>query len=386
VAIKVLWLTENFPPNNGGMAQSCDRIISGLRARGVIVDIAHFTTRKAAFTITHQINGRYFALPKLADTSHSLNLGLSFLEHHVDHTDYSVMIIFGGQHPMNAAPIYSKLLQLPYYLCLRGNDFDLSLFDNKRRLILNEAVHNSRGVLTGSQDKLARLKKIYPKTPTHYTPNGIDLQQWQALDSEKLLAENWRANNVSANKTVIGMLGYLKEKKGLQFFLKAMLKSQQHEHIHLLLSGEQPTSVQSFLSENKFHVSVIPFSDRFDLLKSFLVCDWVAIPSYYEGMPNVMLEAGGLGVPIIASNVDGMRDIIEHDKNGLLFRPVDVHDCARVVVSAVTMSTQKRQAMGNALHTKVSKRLSTSREIACYLDILKADSPSNNSPISGEHA
>ena len=41
-SLRALWLTETYPPSRGGMAQSCDRIVRGLRRRGVLVDVLHF--------------------------------------------------------------------------------------------------------------------------------------------------------------------------------------------------------------------------------------------------------------------------------------------------------------------------------------------------------
>src|SRR4051794_41636068 len=64
-----LWLTETYPPSRGGMAQSCDRIVRGLRRRGVTVDVLHFTptTRGRTWAIERQAGGRYLACPPAGD-------------------------------------------------------------------------------------------------------------------------------------------------------------------------------------------------------------------------------------------------------------------------------------------------------------------------------
>ena len=49
-------------------------------------------------------------------------------------------------------------------------------------------------------------------------------------------------------------------------------------------------------------------------------------PSFREGMPYVILEAMASGLPIIASNIAGVRDLVKHDHNGFLFSPGDVND------------------------------------------------------------
>lgn len=381
--MKLLWITENYPPNKGGMAQSCDRIVATLRKRGVEIDVLHFSNRVKPFAPTQQINGSYCGLPKHADMAHGLNLGLSFLENHCDIESYDAMIAFGGQYPTTAIPIYSKVLQTPYYLCLRGNDFDVSLFDGKRRIVLNEAVQGASGVFVGSRDKQARLKNLYPEGVIHYSPSGIDLSQWRPLDSESQFAKTWRAKEVPKDRSVIGLLGYLKAKKGVQFFLNALILSGEHSNVHLLLSGDLPDSVLTLLSDPEFSYSQIPFVERYDLLKYFLTCDWVAIPSFYDGMPNTMLEAGGLGLPIIASALDGMKDVIRHDKHGVLFRPLDLSDCAQKITYALSITQKQRSAMGLTLQHKISEQFSVSQEAKIYHDVLYAQSAPTHQPMIG---
>lgn len=368
--MRLLMLTENYPPNTGGMAQSCDRIVSNLRAKGVAVDVLHFTNQRSPFTQVEKINGRYISLPKHKDAAHGLNVVLSYIEHHIDTTQFDYMLVFGGNIPMLAAPTYSKLLGLDYYLCLRGNDFDISLFDSRRRALLDNAVDGAEGIFVGSYDKLNRLRKLYPVTPAFYSPSGIDLQDWKAFDSEQTFASQWRDEHIGEGQIAIGLIGYLKIKKGVRFFLDALLKSNYSERVHLLLSGEQPEEVLEVLRDNQIKFTLIPFVERFELIKYLLACDWVAIPSYYEGMPNVMLESGGLGVPVLASSVDGMRDVIEHNRNGLLFRPVDINDCAMQIIHCVNMPPEERNACGQALKEKIQREYTPQAEVEVYLRVL----------------
>ena len=50
-------------------------------------------------------------------------------------------------------------------------------------------------------------------------------------------------------------------------------------------------------------------------------CDIFVLPSLYEGMPMALIEAMGTGMPILASNVGGIPDMIENEKSGLLCEP-----------------------------------------------------------------
>ncbi|MEL7006414.1 MAG: glycosyltransferase, partial [Bacteroidota bacterium] len=88
-------------------------------------------------------------------------------------------------------------------------------------------------------------------------------------------------------------------------------------------------------------------------------------PSFYDGMPNVMLEAGALGIPIIASNVDGMADVIEHEKEGLLFRAGDEDDCRKVLYQLVELG-EEIKALGEALKRKITNQYTKDHEIEAY--------------------
>ena len=52
--------------------------------------------------------------------------------------------------------------------------------------------------------------------------------------------------------------------------------------------------------------------------------DCVVLPSYREGMPRSLLEAGAMGLPSVATNVPGCRHIIQHNVNGILCDPKNI--------------------------------------------------------------
>ncbi|MFN3315646.1 MAG: hypothetical protein ACK40K_02455, partial [Raineya sp.] len=61
--MKVLWLTENYPPNRGGMAQSCDRIVFNLRKNSVEIHLLHLTQHSPQVKITTSQLGKDILFP-----------------------------------------------------------------------------------------------------------------------------------------------------------------------------------------------------------------------------------------------------------------------------------------------------------------------------------
>lgn len=377
--MKLLCITENYPPGKGGMSQSCDRIVQSLRKRLVEVDLFHFSRSKKspnqieAFKPIVQQGGLYIRSPRQSDMAHSLQMGLRFLQDFQPKVKYDFMLMFGGQLPLVAAPVYSKLLDIPYILCLRGNDFDHSLFDHKRKPSLDAAVRQSQAVCTVSKDKVDRLRILYPGKPVYYTPNGIDLGLWEALPSEIEYARKWREATLEPAQKVIGIFGHLKNKKAIPFFLNALLNSTFRDKIFILCAGQVDQILQDYFEVNELHHTILPFQDRSELIKHYLACDWVAIPSFYDGMPNVMLEAGALGIPVIGSNVDGMRDLLEDRHNGLLFSSLNEKECSLAIRDCARMDESDQKHCGQQLRIQIKKHFTAEDEVNNYIYMLETE-------------
>ncbi|MEM7549501.1 MAG: glycosyltransferase family 4 protein [Bacteroidota bacterium] len=361
MAIRLLWLTENYPPQRGGMAQSCDRLIYGLRSSGYEIEIIHFTTRGNSFVRKQQKGGGYTAITFEDGEPHTLNMAWNHIKT-LGSFDY--LIAFGGNLSMTGAPIFSRWMETRLITFLRGNDFDTSIFTARKREILQYALQESSIVFSVSGEKLKKINRWIPNINVQFVPNGIDLKDWAPTKSEVDFSQAWKDEN-SQYKTCIGLIGQLKPKKGVQFFINALSKTSLKEEVHLLLIGDIEEAHQQELDEKELSYTLIPFRDRYELMKYYLCCDALVIPSFYEGMPNVMLEAGSLGIPVIASQVDGMADVISHEQDGLLFQVGNEEACRKALYQFMSMKDQWKE-LGHALKTKIENKYTSDHEIEAY--------------------
>ena len=76
---RILWLTENYPPRRGGMAQACDRIVTNLRKNNVYTDVAFFNASAGNFKVVSQMNGKLIAVPVSASPAHNLNILYNYI-------------------------------------------------------------------------------------------------------------------------------------------------------------------------------------------------------------------------------------------------------------------------------------------------------------------
>jgi glycogen(starch) synthase len=379
MSLRPLWLTENYPPDRGGMAQSCDRIVHALRTRGMDVDVAHVSRRYDEWRVETKAGGRQICCPADDDPAHTLNRLWNVLRR-----DFSPshVVAFGGTLPLLAGPAYAAWLQVPLVTLIRGNDFDAAIFSPKKSDVLREAIRASAAVCTVTRDHAARIAALEPGVEPAWVPNGIDRAAWQLLPHDRAEAEQFRV----PGRRVLGMFGQLKQKKGVRFFLDALEQSGCAERFHLLLVGDlerhpersegsggagvaPPVLTRSLAT---LGMTTLPFRDRLDLLPLYAACDLVVVPSFYDGLPNVVLEAAALGVPLLTSNAGGMADLLVDGENAVVFEAGDAHDCRRAIMTAASIDEASLRALGARAQAAVVEHFNVEREAQRYVEVLRS--------------
>jgi glycosyltransferase involved in cell wall biosynthesis len=94
----------------------------------------------------------------------------------------------------------------------------------------------------------------------------------------------------------------------------------------------------------------------------YAIAELVVLPSLYEGMPLVALEAGAAGRPVVATAVDGTREVVQHGQTGLLVPPRDPEALARAA-SELLADAPRARRMGLAAQQRVSQHFSLDNQI-----------------------
>ena len=363
----ILWLTENYFPQRGGMAESCDRIVHGLRSEGIRIDVGNISNRSARLQVLEKLNGADITIPLDESLPHALNRlwnqisGLHALR------PYTALVAFGGVAPLTASPIFAAWLKIPSIVCLRGNDFDSAIFAPAKRAMLNDALGAAACVCTVSTEHQRRVAAQYADMMVEYVPNGIALETWKAIPSDYRRGALLRESFGCGERTVIGLFGQLKAKKGLEFFLRTISSLPLHLQPHIVLAGDVDSASLSHF--DSLPLTILPFQERYSLIPTYLACDIVAIPSHYDGLPNVLLEAAGLGLPVFAARAGGMKDVLAQFPQ-LLFPPEDETECRAALVGLMTAGKQELAVIGGKLQQLVSVEYSTEIETGRYKNIL----------------
>ena len=132
--------------------------------------------------------------------------------------------------------------------------------------------------------------------------------------------------------------------------------------------------------QQRLNFTLMPFLDRYDLIPYYSTCDYLVLPSFYDGMPNVMLEGMALGLPLIAAETGGMADVLEDGVHGYLFTPGDMHTCRRAITRAAETDRAGRDNLAAASQAR-SREFDSQAEAKAYLQVLQETCPSIHSAI-----
>lgn len=121
---------------------------------------------------------------------------------------------------------------------------------------------------------------------------------------------------------LIFSVGEVNKNKNHMLVLDSLLEVMtQNPHIHYIICGCGPlmTKIEKWILKNRLSDQVHLMGYRENVKQLLKVADLFVLPSRREGLPVAVLEAMALEKPIIVSNVRGCRDLIKHERNGLVF-------------------------------------------------------------------
>ncbi|MDR2275802.1 MAG: glycosyltransferase family 4 protein [Sphingobacterium sp.] len=364
--MKLLLVTQNYPPSRGGMAESCGRIVRNLKRKGYEVHVLHFSNRQRPYETKKETGGNYSTLGIYDAEEYTLNLATLFVEKKKEFLDVDAIIAFGGYLPMMWTPIISQFFEKPLYTCIRGNDFDEGLFSKKRNSLLY-ALEHSEAILCVCTEKQKKIEKLYPSKKVFYMPNGIDASFWNFNKNEKKKTDKIKKS--LTDKKVLLIAGQLKFKKGIRYFIESFDQFPFKSDYELWMIGDLPEEVRLFVNDFDLNIKLFPFASKDEMRSFYAMADAVCIPSLYDGMPNVLLEAGASSKLIIASEVGGIPDIIIHEKSGLLYHPLEANALLDVLIHYHHLAEDEKELMKNEIYNTINQNFTEQNEIQNYLNL-----------------
>jgi glycosyltransferase involved in cell wall biosynthesis len=205
--------------------------------------------------------------------------------------------------------------------------------------------------------------------------NGIDTDEYcraYAPGQSELRAD------MPAGRLVVGAVGRLSEEKGFDVLIRAadrLLTEGIDFELWIVGTGDQRENLANMVAERKRGDRVRLLGYRADMIDLYHAMDAFALSSLREGLPNVVLEAMALEVPVLATRIAGVPRLVCDGENGLLIAPGDEGQLTAGLRRILTDTEARRRialAGRQTIEDRYSFRLRMEKMRVVYDELLKS--------------
>lgn len=206
---------------------------------------------------------------------------------------------------------------------------------------------------------------------------GIDLQYYSCTKEVLDEAEKIRLSlGIAPSSLVFTFVGRLVRDKGINELVATFDKLyKQFTDIHLIFVGHDERKLDP-LNNNTLRIindnpHIHAVGEKGDVRPWYAASDVLVFPSYREGFPNVVIEAGAMGLPSIVTDINGSREIIRQNENGVIIPSQDA-DALYQTMNKFINHPQRIKEMGEKARPLVASRYEQSFVRQCLKDFYKS--------------
>lgn len=247
------------------------------------------------------------------------------------HANWSLIGVIAG--------LAGWMTNTPVITTLRGADINRAKASPQERRLLRLCCLLNRKIITVSDAFAERMRTWMPERQADVVmiPNGIDTTLFQSTPKPA----------TPPDETTLITIGSLIPRKGVDRILSALALLKTSHRFRLLIIGCGPEearlkqqAIQTGLADRTEFLGQIP-PDK--IPQQLLNSDLFLLASDGEGRANAVIEAMAAGLPILASRIDGMAELVRHGDNGLLFDYQSPESLAHALVQLLDHPQQARQ-------------------------------------------
>jgi glycosyltransferase involved in cell wall biosynthesis len=240
-----------------------------------------------------------------------------------------------------------------------------------------QVIRLTNGVITLSGE-WNQLSQVVPGCPIYFLPNAIDLKVFKGIFQEQ------EARRKNSTPLRVLYLGYLGRNKGT-FDLIDSAKEITGKKVPVVfdLFGDDLEIGDTILIKKNIDqfglgqiITVHPFADGEKKLDAFRDADVFVYPSYSEGMPMAVIEAMACGLPIIATKVGGLPDLVRDGFNGILVEvqnPDQLANAFQLLSSNSDLRTAMRRNSFQSAFEKYDMEMLVPKLVGIYNHVLAGE-------------
>ena len=184
---------------------------------------------------------------------------------------------------------------------------------------------------------------------------GINLDYWSR---DKVNRDIRQELGLSTDDCVLLFVGRLVGDKGINELVEAFARIKE-KNVKLLLVGRYEEELDPLKPETLQRIEndprIIAVGSQTDVRPYYVAADIFVFPSYREGFPNTVLEAGALGLPSIVTDINGSREIIIEGKNGMVVPSKDADALYKAILLLIN-DEETRKEMAEQARSLVASR------------------------------
>ena len=211
-----------------------------------------------------------------------------------------------------------------------------------------------------------RFKKIALATIV----NGINVNDFQSKKDKSLLKQL----NLPLETMLLGTIGNFSEHKNFEMFIDVCANlSKKFDYLHFIAVGDSISrkNYEEIVDKRNLgkKITFLGYVKEIDKIISNL--DMFLLTSIWEGMPNVIMESMASKVPVVSTDIDGVRELIDDGENGFLVKSNDVNGMVSIISNILNNHYDIDLVISNAFE-KISKNFSIDKMVLEYQDTFLA--------------
>lgn len=266
------------------------------------------------------------------------------------------LVLCNGYKPNILGRLAARQCGIPAIAVSRGwtgENFRVRIYEQLDRLHLRFMDH----VVAVSNAQATKVQKNGVRSHNiTVIPNAVDPERF--LESDPEVRCRLESMFRGRPQRIIGAAGRLSPEKGFEVLVNAAAKvidAQPNIGFVIFGEGNCKEALQNQIALLGLTGAVVLGGFRHDLDRCVPQLDLVVLPSYTEGLPNIVLESCAAGIPVVATNVGGTPEVIEHGTNGWLVRPGDPEGLAATILEALECDDTRMEMGFQARQTALER-------------------------------